>query len=64
MIDEFSKIDELIVLYEHIYEELKELVDEKIIVLDEVSELYKSMEKIQARLAQLHQENDDNGEIT
>ena len=64
MIDEFSKIDELIVLYEHIYEELKEIVDEKIIVLDEVSELYKSMEKIQARLAQLHQENDDNGEIT
>lgn len=64
MINEFSKIEELITLYDHIYRELKEIADEKIIVLDEVSDLYKSMEKIQVRLAQLHEENDNNGEIT
>lgn len=64
MIDEVSKVEELIILYEHIYSELKEIADEKIIVLDEISELYKAMENIQQRLAQLHEEYNDNGEIT
>jgi len=63
MIDELTKERELIILYEHLYNELREIADEKIIVLDEVSELFKSMDTIQQRLDQLYKEN-VHGEIT
>ena len=64
MIDEMSKIDELIIIYENILNELKEAVAEKIVVLNEISELYDAMQKIEDRLDQLYEENNDNGEIT
>lgn len=54
---------ELIGLYQHLYGELREMADEKIIVLDEVSELFKAMDAIQERLDQLYKDK-DNGEIT
>lgn len=63
MTDDISKEEELITLYEHLYSELRVIADEKIIVLDEISELYKAMEKIQDRLDQLYEEK-ENGEIT
>jgi len=64
MIDEMSKIEELIILYENILNELKEAVEEKVVVLNEISELYDAMQKIEDRLDQLYEENNDNGEIT
>jgi len=64
MIDEMSKIDELIILYENILNELKESLAEKVVVLNEISELYDAMQKIEDRLDQLYEENNDNGEIT
>lgn len=63
MTGEISKEEELITLYEHLYGELRVIADEKIIVLDEVAELFKAMEKIQDRLDQLYEEK-ENGEIT
>ena len=63
MIDETNKDAELIALYEHFLKEMREVVNEKIIVLDEVSELLQSIKKIEERLEQLYVE-DKNGEIT
>lgn len=54
---------ELIALYEHFVGEMREVVDEKIIVLDEVSELLKNIHAIEERLKQLYEE-DKNGEIS
>lgn len=59
-----SKEEELITLYEHLYAELRDIVDEKIIILSELQELVVAMEKIQDRLDQLHEEINYNGEIT
>lgn len=58
-----DKDQELIALYEHFVEEMREVVDEKIIVLDEVSELLKNIQAIEARLKQLYEE-EKNGEIS
>ena len=63
MTSEINKVEELITLYEHLYSELRTISDEKIVVLNEVAELYEAMEKIQDRLDQLHEEQ-DNGKIT
>lgn len=56
MIADMSKEEELISLYEHMLGELRDIVNDKIVVLDEVSEMFKAMEKIQIRLAQLYEE--------
>ena len=59
MTDDLNKERELIALYEHFLNEMQEVVNEKIVVLDEVSELIKSIQKIEERLEQLRSEEYD-----
>jgi len=54
-----DKSKELILLYEHFISEMREIVDEKIVVLDEVSELLQSIKSVEHRLKQLYTEDAD-----
>ncbi len=58
-----SKDHELIALYEHFLKEMRDIAEEKIIVLDEVSELFQAIRSIEERLDQLYKEDRD-GKIT
>lgn len=54
-----DKLSELILLYEHFLGEMKDIVDDKFVILEEVEELSKSIALIEVRLEELYSEIND-----